>query len=146
MNSNYEHNSFTPNYILQNIYIVCEKSAVDLPQFIGSNKLGSPIKAFENIYDAEQFINESSLGLRYIVSVPLQKKNFQPNVSNIIYNIMPPQQEYHNIPHNIRYHYPNINQSTNQIFTPINSQSSNYPPYPSAPTLYHDETSLPRYS
>ena len=88
MNSNYEYNSF-----IQNVYIVCERSAIDLPQFIGSNKLGTPIKAFDNIHDAEHYVNEQSIGLRYITAIPFQKNNFQHQVSNIIYNILPHQSQ-----------------------------------------------------
>jgi hypothetical protein len=88
MNSNYEYNSF-----IQNVYIVCERSAIDLPQFIGSNKLGTPIKAFDNIHDAEHYVNEQSIGLRYITAIPFQKNNFQHQVPNIIYNILPHQSQ-----------------------------------------------------
>ena len=123
MNSTYEHNSFTPNYI----YIVCERSAVDLPQFIGSNKIGTPIKAFDNIHDAENCVNEISIGLRYIVSVPLHKNNIQQHIPQIIYNILPQQP---NIP---QYNYPN-----NQKIYP------SY--YPSAPLPIHNDPNLPRYN
>jgi hypothetical protein len=151
MNSNYEY-PFMTNSTLQNVYIVCERSAVDLPQFIGSNKLGTPIKAFDNLFDAENFVNEMSIGLRYITVIPFQKNNFQHQVPHIIYNILPQPQ-------------PQIQpQIQPQLHPQIQPQIYDYPklPYPNyntpsapleqtfrmprQPNIYHDDMNPPRYN
>ena len=119
MNLNYEYNSF-----IQNVYIVCERSPIDLPQFNGSNKLGTPIKAFDNIHDAEHFVNEMSIGLRYINTIPFQKSNFQNQVPNIIYNILPPIQ-------------PSIQPPYTYYNTPAPTQRPSY--------IYNDNMNIPRY-
>ena len=147
MNLNYEYNSF-----IQNVYIVCERSPIDLPQFNGSNKLGTPIKAFDNIHDAEHFVNEMSIGLRYINTIPFQKSNFQNQVPNIIYNILPPIQP--SIQPSIQPPIqpsiqPPIQPTIQQPIQPTIQQPYTY--YnASAPTqrpsyIYNDNMNIPRY-
>jgi hypothetical protein len=88
-----QNNQLMTNYNSHYIYIVCEKSLINLP-----------IKAFDNINDAEHFVNELSTGIRYIITIPFHKNNFQ-YPQQIIYNTLPSQFDYPKQPH-INFHQP----------------------------------------
>ena len=96
-----------------NIYIVCEKSASDLPYSTGSNKSGTPIRAFDNVYDAEQYVTEFSIGGRHIIAVPLYRSTKQSIYPNYISESpsqlqisMSPQQMHPTSPHCIPFQVP----------------------------------------
>ena len=81
------------NITNEKVYIVCEKSAVDLPQFIGSNKLGTPIKAFDNIHNMQKQIQElASLAIDKPNTINNHNLNNNSNnkmIDNRVLNMIP---------------------------------------------------------
>lgn len=63
---------YTDHLTTGNIYVVMERAAADVPQYF-NQKSGSPIGSFENVYDAEHFAHELSVGGRFVVAVPFYR-------------------------------------------------------------------------